>query len=877
MDWGNISVANTGELPYVEEQGPEIDTAELGALIETAKSISNEFETYTETTYQTLQDAITEAEAAKDTIKYEYQLYSILESLQKAIDDLIEIVDLGPGFHFDFGSETSTLANGYERIAHTTEYTEEIGYGFIGGSDGFRDQEGDDLRRDFILAYQKEFAVDLANGDYDVKIISGSEWNSNTTTYILEGGESRGGKGTSGGEFVEYTDTVTVEDGQLNIEFAGEWARINAVEVVAVEDFNVKYDFGSDTSPVKYDWNQVSSTMVYDSETGYGLDQEVANRDRGVSDDVRRDFVIGGDYQFMVDLRNGTYDLKIIAGDGIASNRSSFVIEGEDVGSISSRSGEFAELEVTVTVTDGQLNVELGENGRINGLEIYAHKAIDVSELEDLIVMAKAYTNDNQTYTEASFTALQDAIATAESALATIDSEEALAEGVVALQVAINGLEESEIDVTALEELITVAKSYTNEDETYTEASFTALQDAITTAENAVDTIDTEEALAEAVAALKSAIDGLEEVDLDITTLEELISTAKAYTNEDEYYTEASFTALQDAIATAESALNTIDSEEALTEAIAALKAAIDALEERDNYDPSVVASLEDLVLNGDGVYEFNYATKTITIKKEVLDQLPEGSSIQLTNGVVKAIIPISLLLKDTDITFTFGEVSKKVIESNPEALSDLYDFSITADEEPISDFNVPITLTFVVDPAKVTNWEDLKVELIGSNGEKQEQITPISYDESSGEVVVKVSHFSIYGVFEIASQNPDEQKVDVTELEELITTAKAYSNVDQTYTSDSFAALQAAIEQAEASLDTINSEKMLEKQLTELEAAISGLKEVDSDSKDDKSDENDELPDTSSSMFTLLFIGVVMLIIGASFFFVLRSKRLKE
>ncbi|WP_406565384.1 S-layer homology domain-containing protein [Bacillus solitudinis] len=319
-----------------------------------------------------MQTAIVQAEEDLEAINYQYELYAALNALQTAIDGLEEVIDLGPGYRFDFGSASSPIANGYERVTDTTIYNEETGFGFAAAADGNRDQSApDDLRRDFILANGSEFIVDVPDGEYDVKVITGAQTDSNDTTFTLEDEEGEGGTRTEPGEFAEYETTVKVTDGQLNIGFTGSWARVNAVEIVNVNDFNVKYDFGSATSPVSYGWKQVTNTMIYDSEIGYGLDKAVAERDRGGPDDVRRDFVINGDYQFTADLRDGDYLVRIIAGDDIASNTSAFIIEGEDFGTINSASGQFETLEETVTVTDGQLNIEIGGVGRINGLEVY--------------------------------------------------------------------------------------------------------------------------------------------------------------------------------------------------------------------------------------------------------------------------------------------------------------------------------------------------------------------------------------------------------------------------------------------------------------------------------------------------------------------------
>ena len=107
-----------------------------------------------------------------------------------------------------------------------------------------------------------------------------------------------------------------------------------------------KFDFGSESSPVASGYTKVSNTMVYNSSRGYGLNTSVDYRDRGNPDDLRRDFVIYSSFSFMVDLPNGTYDVKLITGDAIAFNRTSVTIEGVSYGNMTSSSGGFAENQV---------------------------------------------------------------------------------------------------------------------------------------------------------------------------------------------------------------------------------------------------------------------------------------------------------------------------------------------------------------------------------------------------------------------------------------------------------------------------------------------------------------------------------------------------
>ncbi|CQR47249.1 Beta-galactosidase [Paraliobacillus sp. PM-2] len=141
------------------------------------------------------------------------------------------------------------------------------------------------------------------------------------------------------------------------------------------------------------------------------------------------------------------------------------------------------------------------------------------------------------------------------------------------------------VDTTELEQLITEANGYSNEDGSYTTASFQALQDAIVAADASLETIESEEDLNTAVNNLQAAIEGLKQVEkpepeVETKELKDLIKTAKDYSLED--YTEASYQALQDAIAIAENALTTIASEEELANSIEALQHAINDLEEAD-------------------------------------------------------------------------------------------------------------------------------------------------------------------------------------------------------------------------------------------------------------------------------------------------------
>ncbi|WP_407268557.1 discoidin domain-containing protein [Radiobacillus sp. PE A8.2] len=288
------------------------------------------------------------------------------------------------------------------------------------------------------------------------------------------------------------------------------------------------------------------------------------------------------------------------------------------------------------------------------------------------------------------------------------------------LDVIYNG--EEPVDVSELEALITTAKAISNGDSAYTASSFEALQNAIVAAEAALGTVETDAEVTAAVDALQAAIDGLEATPepVDVSALENLITTAKAISNGDGAYTASSFEALQNAIVAAEAALGTVETDAEVTAAVDALQAAIDGLEATP--EPVDVSALENLITtakaisNGDGAYT--------------------ASSFEaLQNAIVAAEAALGTVETDAEVTAAVDALQAAIdgLEATP-------------------------------DP------------------------------------------------------------VDVSELEDLITTAKAISNGDGAYTASSFEALQNAIVEAEAVLGTVETDAEVTAAVDALQAAIDGL-----------------------------------------------------
>ncbi|MDO5294876.1 MAG: Ig-like domain-containing protein [bacterium] len=140
-----------------------------------------------------------------------------------------------------------------------------------------------------------------------------------------------------------------------------------------------KYDFCQDASnPTLKGWNQVTSTQAYDKEKGYGWSTAPKNgryrsgNGNADSNDMTDDFCLGAG-EFVVDLPNGDYELKVTACDlmtGTSTIKPAYTAEEKSIGGISCKQSA-GSVSATVRVTDGQLNLVVGgTNPYINGLEI---------------------------------------------------------------------------------------------------------------------------------------------------------------------------------------------------------------------------------------------------------------------------------------------------------------------------------------------------------------------------------------------------------------------------------------------------------------------------------------------------------------------------
>ena len=281
---------------------------------------------------------------------------------------------------FDFGTPASPVEVGYTQVSTSTVYSASVGYGWSSTAGlNARDRGApDNLRRDFVFSSTDHtFNVDLANGDYQVTITIGDQdFIHDMIDVYAENNLVINDLTAAAGTFQEVTFAATVTDGQLNLRILDDGGTDSnwVITTLTIQPgtppppTEASFDFGTPTSPVEVGYTQVSTSTLYTASLGYGWNSTTGlhSRDRTSPDNLRRDFVFSStDHTFNVDLANGDYQVTITIGDQDFMH-DLIDVYAEDVlviNDLTAVAGSFQEVTFTATVADGQLNLNILDDG----------------------------------------------------------------------------------------------------------------------------------------------------------------------------------------------------------------------------------------------------------------------------------------------------------------------------------------------------------------------------------------------------------------------------------------------------------------------------------------------------------------------------------
>jgi fibronectin type 3 domain-containing protein/lysophospholipase L1-like esterase len=180
-------------------------------------------------------------------------------------------------------------------------------------------------------------------------------------------------RGSTGRRLSAGTKAVTAAVASAAIAFTGLPA-VQAETPLPAVGSGFKFDFGPGTTEAGY--TQVEAATGYSAAGKFGFTDTAVTSgvDRGTGDALRSDFVQAQGSSFLVDLPNGDYTVKLIAGD--AAEATNIAITAEKMAKVQmtdKAAGQYLEMEFPISLVDGQLNLDFsGTAAKINSLIIAA-------------------------------------------------------------------------------------------------------------------------------------------------------------------------------------------------------------------------------------------------------------------------------------------------------------------------------------------------------------------------------------------------------------------------------------------------------------------------------------------------------------------------
>ncbi|KQQ83149.1 fibronectin type III domain-containing protein [Arthrobacter sp. Leaf137] len=135
-----------------------------------------------------------------------------------------------------------------------------------------------------------------------------------------------------------------------------------------------KFDFGPGATADGYTRVEAGTQYSATGKFGFSDTSVTSGTDRGTEDALRSDFVQAQGSSFLVDLPNGDYTVKLIAGDAVEATNIAITAEKMAKVQLTDKpASQYLEMEFPISLVDGQLNLDFsGAAANINSLVIAA-------------------------------------------------------------------------------------------------------------------------------------------------------------------------------------------------------------------------------------------------------------------------------------------------------------------------------------------------------------------------------------------------------------------------------------------------------------------------------------------------------------------------
>jgi hypothetical protein len=273
----------------------------------------------------------------------------------------------------NFSPEASAIPPGYLKDDGSA-FDAASGYGWDGFIDS-RERITDlplELDTFHMSIFERIWEGELANGDYEVRVLSGdASFDQGPHRVLVQGVTVINDVMTAAGLFADETVRVPVRNGRLRLLVGGtvSYTMINLMEAVEVAGgpsalVSVNFQPSGSDIPLSY---LPDDGAIFDGGRGYGWDAELLSRDReqDVPQVLDTSVISTAVRTWEMELPNGFYEFWISVGDA-ASEMGPHRVSVESIAVVTDEptaAGQFLERHGGIEIGDGLLTVEIGGGG----------------------------------------------------------------------------------------------------------------------------------------------------------------------------------------------------------------------------------------------------------------------------------------------------------------------------------------------------------------------------------------------------------------------------------------------------------------------------------------------------------------------------------
>lgn len=311
----------------------------------------------------------------------------------------VQASDVGTKYMYDFGTSTSPVEPGYNKVTTSSIYISGGGsaYGFLNATSSVLTgvdrgtPTTDSYKRDFIMRQDGSalrFRCNTMAGSRKRVTVTVGDTSAAQDSFDLAA-EYNGvyaymvkNESIPAGEIRQYSIDLAYTGAPINVEIkpvgTNTTVRLNAIviEFIAPGDDTFKYDVGNGT--VETGYTKLNTDVAYNTLLGYGWTDTtyLSQVDRGAPDALRQDYITStsGTFEFSQSLKSTRefYKISITTGDySAATVADDIYVEGFLAARTTAKSaGQFETIDIFTGCTDGKISIQFGQNICVNAIVI---------------------------------------------------------------------------------------------------------------------------------------------------------------------------------------------------------------------------------------------------------------------------------------------------------------------------------------------------------------------------------------------------------------------------------------------------------------------------------------------------------------------------